>query len=79
MPDDTEPQTLSRLIIWEPFFERLKELDLLPDPKHTRRVVIDAEVGKLATITYYCFADDRILDALDAVTETKSASESLVK
>lgn len=74
MPVASEPEEPAetkshRVITWKPLFAKLKEVSLLPEPERTSRIVIDAKVGEVATITYYTFADDRLVDAFGVIRE----------
>jgi hypothetical protein len=76
MPDSPE----IKKIMWKPFFDAMKEAGLLNEPENCRRLVIDAEVGKVLRITYYHYGDTRLLDVVKtSVRETADHQEAVVK
>jgi hypothetical protein len=75
MPESTE----IKKILWQPFFDAMKEAGLLNEPENCRRLVIDAEVGKALRVTYYSFGDSRLLDVVQSMQETNDVAKAQVK
>jgi hypothetical protein len=53
---------VSKFLVTHKLLQALYDAGLIDDPKYTRRIIIDLEVGKPAKIYFEKYADDVLLD-----------------